>query len=125
MDFISEFEKFFVSAEGKRYMIKAVSGSESAVTEVRARSYGELIGNCESFCREYMQRYGGSIDYIHGDEEALKAASESGCAGLILPGMEKAELFSSVALSGPFPKKSFSVGLGSDKRYYLECRKLK
>ena len=41
------------------------------------------------------------------------------------PKMSKDELFSSVIKSGPFPKKSFSIGVGPDKRYYLECRKIK
>ena len=44
--------------------------------------------------------------------------------GILMPRMEKEELFTSVLRSGPFPKKSFSIGLGADKRYYLECRKL-
>ena len=35
-----------------------------------------------------------------------------------------ADYCASVLRSGPFPKKSFSIGLGADKRYYLECRKL-
>jgi hypothetical protein len=52
-------------------------------------------------------------------------ASKNGCAGILLPRMEKNELFNSVIKSGPFPKKSFSIGHGPDKRYYLECRKIK
>jgi hypothetical protein len=39
--------------------------------------------------------------------------------------MDKSELFATVAKSGVFPKKSFSVGHARDKRYYLECRRIK
>jgi hypothetical protein len=39
--------------------------------------------------------------------------------------MVKSELFATVAARGVFPKKSFSVGHARDKRYYLECRKLR
>ena len=53
----------------------------------------------------------------------LAAAAEN-TVGILLPNMDKNELFSSVAKTGPFPKKSFSIGLGPDKRYYLECRAL-
>lgn len=54
----------------------------------------------------------------------LTSPPETGCCGILMPRMEKEELFTSVLRSGPFPKKSFSIGLGADKRYYLECRKL-
>jgi len=43
----------------------------------------------------------------------------------LLPKMEKSELFPSIVSSGPFPKKSFSIGHAQDKRYYLECRCIK
>ena len=46
-------------------------------------------------------------------------------AAILLPRMEKDELFPSIVRSGPFPKKSFSIGRAEDKRYYLECRKIK
>ena len=46
-------------------------------------------------------------------------------AALLLPKMAKDELFPSVTRSGPFPKTSFSIGLAQDKRYYLECRKIR
>jgi hypothetical protein len=72
-----------------------------------------------------MSSHGGRIDYIHGDDEAAEMAARDGCAGILLPRMEKGELFTSVMQSGPFPKKSFSIGHGPDKRYYLECRKIK
>ena len=54
----------------------------------------------------------------------IDLAAGDGCCGILMPRMEKEELFTSVLRSGPFPKKSFSIGLGADKRYYLECRKL-
>lgn len=90
----------------------------------KGASIGEVIGNAEQFCQAYLAAHGGQIDYIHGDTETLELAQGNGCCGILLPQMEKRELFSSVERSGPFPKKSFSIGLGRDKRYYLECRKI-
>ena len=43
----------------------------------------------------------------------------------INPNIDKSELFPSVIRSGTFPAKSFSIGPARDKRYYLECRKIK
>ena len=88
-------------------------------------SIGALIGAVERVCKDYVSVRGGSIDYIHGDRETEQLSAQSGCAGVLLPAMEKGELFPSVEKTGPFPKKSFSIGLGPDKRYYLECRKIK
>ena len=87
-------------------------------------SIGELIGAAESFCVKYVCAHGGSIDYIHNDETAMDMGRKPGQAALLLPKMEKDELFSSVVRSGPFPKKSFSIGRAEEKRYYLECRKI-
>lgn len=100
-------------AEGRQKTIRA-----------KGASIGAVIGNAEQFCQAYLAAHGGQIDYIHGDAETLALAQGSGCCGILLPQMEKRELFSSVERSGPFPKKSFSIGLGRDKRYYLECRKI-
>lgn len=68
---------------------------------------GQLIGRCEDFCKAYTERHGGYIDYIHGDCECVEMAQRFGCAGILLPRMEKSELFGSVMKSGPFPKKAF------------------
>ena len=47
-----------------------------------------------------------------------------GCA-VLLPALEKAELFRYIDRHGPYPKKSFSIGEAREKRYYLECRRIK
>lgn len=88
-------------------------------------SFAETVTSCEGFCKDYITRHGGSIDYIHNDETALEMASRPGCAAVLLPSLDKAQLFPEVAHNGAFPKKSFSIGHASDKRYYLECRKIK
>lgn len=71
-----------------------------------------------------------SIDYIHGQDELFRMAARAASAetalttGLLLPPVKKSGLFETVARSGPLPRKSFSLGEGIEKRYYLECRKL-
>jgi hypothetical protein len=67
-----------------------------------------------------------SVDYIHGAEELFRLASAPDCrtAGILLPPVQKAGLFETVARTGPLPRKSFSMGEASEKRFYLECRRL-
>lgn len=65
-----------------------------------------------------------SIDYLHGAEEVVRVGSGAGAVGILLPPVGKADLFSTVARSGPLPRKSFSMGEAVEKRFYLECRHL-
>ncbi|NCB51794.1 MAG: DUF1015 domain-containing protein [Clostridia bacterium] len=122
--------EFMKAAEGafprgnKGHEIIVVAGGEKKTLIVPGFTIGELIGEAELFCKSYISGHGGTLDYVHGDEEAAGMAKAHGCAALLLPRMEKDELFPSVAKSGPFPKKSFSIGHSRDKRYYLECRKI-
>lgn len=88
-------------------------------------TYGEIIAACEAFCKDYVKKHGGSIDYIHGDEECLRMSCREGCCGLLMPQIPKEGLFETVKESGTFPRKSFSIGDAEDKRYYLECRRIK
>lgn len=113
-----------LSTDGAGRDIVLLAEGRQKIIRAKGASIGEVIGNAERFCQAYLAAFGGQIDYIHGDAEALALAQGSGCCGILLPQMEKRELFSSVEHSGPFPKKSFSIGLGRDKRYYLECRKI-
>ena len=91
---------------------------------VKGSAIGEVIDQVEQFCKWYCSQFGGKIDYIHGDDETQYLSQMEGCCGMLLPQMEKSELCQSVSEIGPFPKKSFSIGLGTDKRYYLECRRI-
>ena len=102
-----------------------VSGGNTENIKVTGLTIGELIAVSQCFCVEYLKAHGGKIDYIHDDDTALEMAQRENCAGLLLPAMDKNELFPSIIKSGVFPAKSFSIGPSRDKRYYLECRKIK
>lgn len=117
-------EAALAAADGRGYAVTLLAGMQRRDIFARGSSLGEAIAALDAFCASYMQAHGGRIDYIHGDDEAVDLAAGDGCCGILMPRMEKEELFTSVLRSGPFPKKSFSIGLGADKRYYLECRKL-
>lgn len=64
-----------------------------------------------------------SIDYIHGDEEALQLGGQQENVAILLPPMEKLDLFPSIA-NGPLPRKAFSMGEANEKRYYMEARRI-
>lgn len=126
--FFDEAASYFkgVSREGKTaHKITLACGTETEEITVAGLTIGNLISAAQQFCLEYIKAHGGKLDYIHDDDTALEMSSRAGCAGLLLPAMDKNELFPSIMDSGVFPAKSFSIGPARDKRYYLECRKIK
>ena len=74
---------------------------------------------------EYLKENSGVIDYIHGEEVLRKLASQENAVGIELPAMEKDQLFPSVMTDGTLPRKTFSMGHASEKRYYIEGRAIK
>ena len=111
--------------DGSGHELRLITAEGEEKLRVKGLTIGQTIGAAEEFCQRYVAEHGGSIDYIHGDDIAEEMGRREGGAALLLPRMEKSELFPSIVRSGPFPKKSFSIGHAADKRYYLECRRLK
>lgn len=64
------------------------------------------------------------LDYIHGEKEVLRLGKKENTLGMFLPPVQKESFFSTIAKSGPLPRKSFSMGEADEKRFYLESRKL-
>lgn len=64
------------------------------------------------------------IDYIHGSEEVFRLGAKENTIAILLPPIAKDSFFTTISGSGPLPRKSFSMGEASEKRFYLECRKL-
>ena len=78
-------------------------------------------------CLDEWKKNGGvkEIDYVHGDDVVLRLGQQAGNLGLLLPPMPKSDLFKTVILDGALPRKTFSMGEAYEKRFYLECRKIK
>ncbi|MDR0386919.1 MAG: DUF1015 domain-containing protein [Treponema sp.] len=119
--------------DAPRSRLGLISGTEYRLAETSAppvvtESLQPLL---DAFVRSRTAGHGAvSIDYIHGEEELFRLAEGSASSkapvrtGILLPPVKKSGLFETVARSGPLPRKSFSMGEGIEKRYYLECRKL-
>ena len=82
------------------------------------------VGTAERFVQDFLQHCpGASVDYIHG-EAAVRRLAAQGAVGLLMPPLQKADLFRGVVLGGVLPRKTFSMGHAEEKRYYNECRSL-
>ncbi|MCL2045189.1 MAG: DUF1015 domain-containing protein [Oscillospiraceae bacterium] len=122
-DFITKLSEHMT--QGGDYEIHLHSSTQNETISVAADCIGDMLAMLQGFLDEYSKKTGSHIDYIHGEETVLQLAKEPRCVGLILPAMEKSELFGTVSTMGVFPKKSFSVGHANEKRFYLECRAIR
>ena len=121
--FVCDAERELFSENGTEVTLVTENGVQKRY--VQAESIGQVIERVDDFCQRFASKYGGQVDYIHGDKEAVEFGSAKNNAAILLPTMKKEELFTSVMDTGVFCKKSFSIGEAAEKRYYLECRKIK
>ena len=121
--FISEFEA--ASPRGADYTIQWTSNEGSGEIGIKAECIGDMLTIMQNFIDEYIKDTESIVDYIHGEESTTKLGNGERCVGLILPAMCKSDFFETIEKSGVFPRKSFSVGHAEDKRYYLECKKIR
>jgi len=109
---------------GTDYMLHWVARGRSGSIGVSAACIGDMLAALQTFLDDYASANGCSVDFIHGEEPLRQLAGVERRIGIIVPVMDKSELFETVAAGGLFPKKSFSVGCARDKRYYLESREI-
>jgi uncharacterized protein (DUF1015 family) len=64
------------------------------------------------------------IDYIHGTEETVQLGEKEGQISILLPPIAKDSFFATISSRGVLPRKSFSMGEASEKRFYVEARRL-
>jgi hypothetical protein len=111
--------------KGTPHRIGLVTPSQFGVIEVFEPDSNLPVGTLQNFLDGFMGEKGArEIDYVHGTEPVLRLGKKSGGAAFYLPAMDKSELFKTVILDGALPRKTFSMGEASEKRFYLEARKL-
>lgn len=107
------------------------SASEHKVTTFTGGKEGCFFANgltagvLQDFIDSYIKENGGTVDYIHGEDAVKELSNRPDAVGFIFDGISKAELFPYVEENGALPRKTFSMGEAYDKRYYMECRRIK
>ena len=106
--------------------ITLVDGDKEEEIVVKSPVSQLTVGTVQAFLDGYVKSHEGvSVDYIHGEESVRALASRDGAVGLLFDGMGKNELFKTVICDGALPRKTFSMGHAADKRFYIECRKIR
>jgi hypothetical protein len=86
--------------------IRLVCGNSTQTVTLTGHTIGRTIAEAQSFSSIHG-RHGGKIDYIHDDDTAARWLRVNGCAGLLLPPMNKNELFQSIMEAAFFRKELF------------------
>lgn len=121
---ISDPEKFAkgLKIEGTGSALLAVGGKTQKISFPQDIPAG--IRLLDNYISEYLKENGGEVDYIHGDKELIGFTKEGG-AGIILPPIQKGDFFDLISKGGNLPRKTFSMGEGNEKRYYVEAKRIK
>jgi len=84
------------------------------------------VGSLQCFLDAFLKENPGTeIDYVHGDDVVEKIGRLENNMGFLLSPMDKGDLFKTVITDGVLPRKTFSMGEAMDKRFYLECRRIR
>ena len=105
------------------YQSKAKCKREGNLLYPALASGAEAVKQTDQILESFVKANGGTIDYIHGFEE-LKALAKEDCVGIVLKPLDKDDFFDQLKGGKNFPKKTFSLGEGPEKRYYLEGREI-
>lgn len=113
----------YFGADAQKF--QCVFGENTRTVSVKPTSK-LCVGTLQDFLDKYALENGNiKIDYIHGADVTAELAKKPKTVGFIFDGMHKDELFDAIKQDGSLPKKTFSMGHASDKRFYIEARKIK
>ena len=113
----------YFGADAQKF--QCVFGENTRTVSVKPTSK-LCVGTLQDFLDKYALENGNiKIDYIHGTDVTAELAKNPKTVGFIFDGMHKNELFDAIKQDGSLPKKTFSMGHASDKRFYIEARKIK
>ncbi len=101
-----------------------ICGGKKQVYYIHKPTSNLTVGSVQSFLDSWLTENGGKIDYIHGMDVVETLAAEANSLGILLPDMQKSELFPTVIKDGALPRKTFSMGHAADKRFYMEARRI-
>ena len=127
-ELLDELKQYVAELQGDaetQRMVCVLEGVEEIVTVAHPEQQ-LTVGTLQSFLDRYQKAHPEvEVDYIHGEKSLRALANRKDAIGFLFDGMRKDELFRTVIYDGALPRKTFSMGHAPDKRYYLECRRIR
>ncbi len=127
-DVLAAWEQYGSSLQGTAapQTVRCIGVDTDITVTVNAPVRQLPVGTLQDFIDEYLVHHPeAEVDYIHGEDSTRTLANAPDAIGFLFAGMEKSQLFRTVIYDGALPRKTFSMGHARDKRYYMECRKIK
>lgn len=80
----------------------------------------------QKYIDEYLKNHPeAKVDFIHDESSLIDIADKNpNSVAIVMPTLGKSDIFEFVARDMVLPRKSFSMGHASEKRYYLEAKKI-
>ena len=100
--------------EGAPQRFTLLTGKESVEMTISHPELTLTVGSVQRFLDAYTKAYGGEIDYVHGEEVVSALSQKPGTVGILLPAMEKGDLFL---------KRSLPKALCREKPFLWERRR--
>ncbi len=127
-DVLAELEKYSFSLRGNAapQQTRFITARRRGTMHFGSPSAQLTVGTLQAFIDAYIKNHpGAEVDYIHGTKTVEELSRAEDAVGFIFSGMEKDDLFRTVIYDGALPRKTFSMGHAEDKRFYIECRRIK
>ena len=88
------------------------------------KNAAETYQNIQNYIDSYLLKHPETkIDFIHDESSLLDVANKNPrSVAIVMPALGKGDIFEFVAKDMVLPRKSFSMGHASEKRYYLEAK---
>lgn len=85
----------------------------------------ETIKIIQNFLEDEISRNKICVEYVHDAKQVQKNVFDNNGIGIYMPRFEKSRLFDYTVNKGRLPKKAFSIGEESTKKYYMEAKRIK
>ena len=120
--FISDIEREICKGGDTWPITYYASGTEGTIHISKTEGASALI-----VLQKYLDAGEYEIDYIHDTDALRELSNVPGCIGFELPAFDadaKRNFFRVISENGTLPRKTFSMGHATEKRYYLEARRI-
>ena len=122
-DLVSGLEKTCIGSNKNCFVYRQQYGKAQLNTPKNAADTYRVI---QEYLDQYLTSHPESkIDFIHDEHSLLDIANKNpNSVAIVMPTLGKRDIFEFVAKDMVLPRKSFSMGHASEKRYYLEAKKI-
>lgn len=113
-----------LNGEFESYSFTQETGKEKLMMpKVGPEAYEIVQKYVDGYLKEHKEA---SVDYIHDEDEVINIVNKNkGSVGVIMPALTKGDIFDYIAKDKVLPRKAFSMGHATEKRYYLESKRIK